>query len=165
MTVSISVEGASLGFFASNLNLAATRARSFRVPLEQSVDQVIRPSFRTNFRVEGRPSWIDLSPETKASRISKGIPPGPILDRRRGAIGLKYAAQQKNIWEINGQSGTAVIRSLPERVWYGRLHDFGEGGMPQRRFFSITNDDVDKIEQIFESWFLLNLRRTGVVVG
>jgi phage gpG-like protein len=81
------------------------------------------PSIRRNFDEGGRPDkWEPLSAYTVKIRGNAG----PILIRTKR---LMQVATQINIWDVT--STNAVIRDLPEEVWYGKVHQEGyESGHP-----------------------------------
>jgi len=109
----------SLGIVAKRIDRFGIDIRSMREPLKRSVQQVMIPSIRKNFTVGGRPAWEPLAASTIKQRKSAW----PILVRtgrlRRGVTTLK-------VWSI-GQT-TATIRDLPERIWYGKVHQGGVEG-------------------------------------
>jgi phage gpG-like protein len=116
----------SLGILARDIEKFGLDIRSFRQPLVRAIKQVMIPSFRQNFAEEGRPSWEPMSEATEMIRDREGSS-GPLLDRSGK---LKQVAQQQNIWTVTKES--ASIRDLPPKVWYGKLHQAGYGGMAQR---------------------------------
>jgi phage gpG-like protein len=109
----------SLGMLARDIDKLGVDIRSFRVPLTESVRTVMVPSIRTNFAVGGRPPWEALAESTVEIRGDEG----PILVRS-GA--LSKVASQINIWSIS-QVG-ATIKDLPQKVWYGKVHQAGYAG-------------------------------------
>jgi phage gpG-like protein len=157
--------------------------RSFRVPLERSVKEVVSPSLEKNFYAQGRPDqWQELSEDTvyrKERDGYGGTAPFPLV--RSGA--LRDAAASPSIWNIDGMEGVATIE-LPESVWYGRVHQEGSGGgagsvtrhksrltgqiiertlgtkgtVPQRIWAVIQDEDIDAIEEVFDKWMEERLR-------
>lgn len=113
----------SLGLVARDVDRLGIDIRSFKEPLTRSVKRVIIPSIRKNFDAGGRPGWEPLS-EYAIKR--RGYSAWPILIRS-GA--LRKGATQFNIWDI-GQT-SATVRKLPDKVWYGALHQSGFGGFGQ----------------------------------
>lgn len=113
----------SVGIFAGGIDKLGVDIRSFKEPLTRAVKEVMIPSIRTNFEVSGRPSWPPLSDYTWAARGARGWEGGDIL-MLSGE--LYKTMQQQNIWTITQQS--ASIRDIPERVWYGKVHQAGAGG-------------------------------------
>jgi phage gpG-like protein len=99
--------------------------RSFREPLTRSVREVMSPSIRKNFDVEGRPSWPALSDVTRTIREYYGFPGGPIL-KRKGT--LKKVAGQINIWTIDSEK--AFISDL-RQASYGIIHQTGARFTPR----------------------------------
>jgi phage gpG-like protein len=109
----------SLGIVAKQIDLFGADIRSMREPLQRSIKEVMIPSFAANFAAGGRPTWDDLSPATVARRGSAR----PILIQS-GA--LAKVMSQQNIWSVGPT--TATIKSLPQKVWYGNVHQGGHGG-------------------------------------
>jgi phage gpG-like protein len=116
----------SIGILARDIDKLGIDIRSFREPLMRAIKQVMIPSFRQNFEEEGRPAWESLSEATEVLREREGTS-GPILNRTGK---LKRVAQQINIWTVTRESAT--IRDLPAKVWYGKVHQGGFGGMGPR---------------------------------
>lgn len=110
----------SLGIVAKAVDRWAIDIRSFREPLKRSIQQVMIPSFKKNFATGGRPPWEGLSENTIKKR---NFSAWPILVRsgalRRGVTTLK-------IWSITPASAT--IKDLPDRIWYGKVHQGGYEG-------------------------------------
>jgi phage gpG-like protein len=114
----------SVGISARAIDRLGMDIRSFREPLKRAVQRVMAPSFQKNFDEEGRPDeWADLSDATLEIRERMGDRGDQILNRS-GA--LRRVAGQLNIWTITQE--TATVRDLPERVWYGKLHQAGYEG-------------------------------------
>jgi phage gpG-like protein len=110
----------SLGIVAKAVDRWAIDIRSFREPLERSIKQVMIPSFRTNFASGGRPPWEPLAAQTVKKRKGSAT---PILVRSgklaRGVTTLK-------VWTVTVASAT--IKDLPDRIWYGKVHQAGLEG-------------------------------------
>jgi phage gpG-like protein len=113
----------SLSIMAKDVLKLGLDIRSFKVPLQRAVKEVMIPSIRQNFDSEGRPPWPELEAGTLMNREYAGYDDGPILNRS-GA--LRRVATQLNIWTINQQSAT--VRDLPESVWYGKVQQAGTDG-------------------------------------
>lgn len=97
--------------------------RSFHEPLKRAVKEVVIPSIGKNFDAEGRPvAWAPLAEATLNTREAKGWSGGGIL-LLSGT--LRKVAMQQNIWTITQQSAT--VRDLPQRAWYGKVHQLGYG--------------------------------------
>jgi phage gpG-like protein len=109
----------TLGITAARIDKLGVDIRSFREPLLASVREVMVPSIRRNFDEGGRPAWEPLSDVTVKIRGTAG----PILNRTGT---LRSVATQINIWTITRTS--AVIRDLPQKAWYGKVHQAGSGG-------------------------------------
>lgn len=162
----------SVGIAAGRINKLGADIRSFREPLSAAVKEVVIPSIRTNFDVGGRPAWEPLDQDTLKKRSVAGQGEGPL--NRTGA--LKRGASQFNNWRIT--TTTAVMTNIPDRVWYGRIHQAGaergasggwvqkglkmvyegqmsdEGGwsLPARPFVMLQEEDEVKIFEIFNAW-------------
>lgn len=109
----------SLGIVASRLDKFGVDIRSFKEPLTRAIRDVMVESFRQNFVQGGRPEWEALATNTVKKRGSSG----PVLVRK-GNLARTMATIK--IWSI-GQT-TATIRDLPEKVWYGKVHQAGQEG-------------------------------------
>lgn len=111
----------SLGIVAKHIDTLNVDIRSFRKPLHDAIKEVMIPSIRRNFDEEGRPPWEPLSEFTLLMRERQGTG-STILD----ATGrLKRKATQLNLWDITSTS--AVVRNIPQEVWYGKVHQAGYG--------------------------------------
>jgi phage gpG-like protein len=71
----------------------------------------------------------------------------------RGA--LEAGAKQLSNWQYDKEA--AWVDSLPERVWYGVVHQEGgyagrAGYLPPRPFMVLQEEDVDKLAEVFENW-------------
>jgi phage gpG-like protein len=116
----------SLGIMAKNIDKLGIDIRSFREPLRRAIKQVMIPSFKKNFAVEGRPAWEPLAEDTVHMRELEGSGSG-ILDRTGN---LKRNMGYTSMWTITQEF--AAIRDLPQRIWYGKVHQEGQGGMGHR---------------------------------
>lgn len=126
--------------------------RSYREPMEQAVDEVIRPRIRENFRSESAAGdkWQPLAQNTRQQRQRLGFAPaGPML-RRTDA--LYKTAQQKNIWTFSRRRAQIDEAALESRVSYALYHQEGTLEMPARPYLVITEEDADKIERIFADY-------------
>lgn len=165
----------TLGIAAARLNKFGMDIRSFHQPLERAVRQVVIPSIRANFDSEGRPPWEDLTETTIGRRQYLGYAPGPILNRSGQ---LERAAVALARWRIT--KNTAVFTNLPEKVWYGVVHQAGAEGtagrggfskfiehgkskdtkkfggqtpeIPPRPFVQLQPEEEDQIQEIFLEW-------------
>ena len=140
----------------------AKQLRSYKKPLETAIRDVMVPSIKKNFDMEGRPRWVPLSQSTLDTKIAHGERFTRIL-QSSGA--LLRSATQTNIWKIDARAGEAYIPDLPDDVWYGRVHQLGaKRGLsptPERPFLVIQPEDANKIEKVFEDWIKTRLRATG----
>lgn len=157
----------SLAIIAGQIDKLGLDIRSFRVPLKRAVQQVVIPSIRKNFDTGGRPPWQPLAPQTiqRKGSSAKLVDTGS-LRRNMGFL---------SIWTITRDY--AVIQDLPQRIWYGKVHQAGnggsskalkvvgtgaksqqqsvnisEGGIPARPFVMLTSADERKIESVFRHW-------------
>lgn len=113
----------SVGIMAAKVDKLGLDIRSFREPLKRAVKEVMIPSIMENFEVEGRPAWEPLSSNTLKTRAALGWSGGGIL-LLTGT--LRSVATQQSIWTITEKSAT--VRDLPQRAWYGKVHQAGQGG-------------------------------------
>jgi phage gpG-like protein len=144
------VMGASFGQVAKGF-------RTYRMPLEESVKRVAISGIAENFIVGGRPPWEPLSEETIRRRDREGTlgqEPQDILIETGTLFG---DATRLARWTITG--GEAYISNLPNRSWYGVLHQTGTSHMPARPWANLTTDDVDAMESIFNKW------RDGIIIA
>lgn len=116
----------SLGILARDVEKFGIDIRSFREPLRRAVKEVMIPSIRKNFTQQGRPGWEPLAEDTKLLRERLGLT-GPIL-RRTGTLmrNMGYTT----MWDIT--QDYAIIKDLPQRVWYGKVHQEGVSSMRTR---------------------------------
>jgi phage gpG-like protein len=155
----------SIGLSAKRIDKLGLDIRSFREPLKRSIQQVLAPSFKKNFRAGGRPDrWEPLAEETVKFRRYYGFNAGPPLVRSGR---LMKTIQQFNIWSINETQ--AAITNLPEKIWYGKVQQAGlvkggksaaAGNIPPRPFVLIQGEDYDAIEKVFENWFIERMERS-----
>jgi len=114
----------TVGITAAKIDKLGLDIRSFRVPLERAVKNVMAPSLVENFNAQGRPdSWAPLSEATLEIRARMGWEGGSILVLTGK---LRKTMGQFNIWTINTKA--AIIKGLPASVWYGNLQNSGYEG-------------------------------------
>lgn len=161
--------------------------RSFKVPLERSVKQVVGPSLQQNFHAQGRPTvWTELAAQTVMQKEAAGysaVASRPLVRTQD----LYQTAGDHRIWNIDGVEGFATLE-LPADVWYGKVHQEGseEGGIgtltrlkvrrtgkvvevlhgvqgfvPQRIWAIIQDQDIDAIEDIFQVWVFERFMTAG----
>lgn len=106
----------SVGILARKVDKLGLDIRSFREPLKRVVKQVMIPSIRKNFDSGGRPEWEELSLGTVEQ---KGGDDRPLI--RTGA--LRRQMGYINTWTIDREK--AMIVDLPQKVWYGKVHQAG----------------------------------------
>jgi len=116
----------SVGILARDIDKLGLDIRSFREPLRRAVKEVMIPSIKKNFTQQGRPGWEPLAEDTQLLRDRLGLS-GPIL-RRTGALmrNMGYTT----MWDIT--QDYAIIKDLPPRVWYGKVHQEGISTMRTR---------------------------------
>jgi phage gpG-like protein len=137
----------TIGISAREIDRLGLDIRSMREPLKRVIQQVMAPSFRKNFDEEGRPDpWPEPAPETLDIRERMGFNGDMILDRT-GL--LKKTVQQLNLWTIT--ETTATIRDLPQKIWYGKLHQAGYagsgGGRSMGQYIKAAGGDAKKAFQ------------------
>lgn len=116
----------TLGILARDVDKLGIDIRSFREPLTRAVKQVMIPSIKKNFDAQGRPGWEPLAEDTLVLRDRLGQT-GPILNRT-GL--LKRNMSYQTMWSITQEY--AIIKDLPDRVWYGKVHQEGVNSMKTR---------------------------------
>ena len=99
------------GILADEIRTLGADIRSFRVPFERSIKEVLIPSFRTNFDVEGRPKWAPLTRATMRWRKYKGK---PILEQT-GLLKRTFATTQRwrKVWTIRPEEAFIDFGNLP----------------------------------------------------
>lgn len=139
--------------FAGEVDRLGLDIRSFRVPLTRAIQQVMAPSMQENFDMGGRPAWQPVSEATALIKGRMGAPDTPLT--RTGE--LKRNMGYLSMWTITQED--ASIDQLPERIFYGTIHQGGSrngGGrgsnIPQRQFAMFQPDDEDKIREVFDTW-------------
>ena len=125
MTLSVDFSPA-IEFVVLEINTLGARIKSFKVPLDLAVREVLVPSIKRNFDEGGRPQWPDLESATTKLREFYGYGESPLI--RTGA--LRRVATQINMWQVDGILGEATTKPLPDKVWYGALQQEGVGTVP-----------------------------------
>jgi phage gpG-like protein len=119
----------SIGILARDIDKMGVDIRSFREPLRRAIKEVMIPSFKKNFQQGGRPDpWEPLADATLQIRQR-------LHGRSGGAILIRTGNLMRNMgyttmWNISSES--ASIQQLPDRVWYGAIHQGGFGTMKSR---------------------------------
>jgi phage gpG-like protein len=116
----------SIGITARRVDKLGLDIRSFRDPLRRAIKEVMAPSFQANFDAGGRPSWAPQSEATQEIRGRLGGGGGLMI--KSGS--LRRVMGQINIWTIS--KDVAMIKDLPARVWYGKVHQAGYEGSSMR---------------------------------
>lgn len=124
----------TLGIVAGRIDKLGLDIRSFREPLMRAIREVMVPSIRANFDAGGRPAWEPLAADTVKIRGNAG----PILNRSGT---LKQVATQINIWDVTTTS--AVIRDLPDKAWYGKVHQGGYEGSTMKALISAHGGNIE----------------------
>jgi phage gpG-like protein len=117
----------SVAMTAKNFDTLDLDIRSFREPLKRAIQGVVAPSIGKNFLMGGRPGWQALSDETLPVKSNAGST-FPVEDPLLRSGLLMRTMQQLNIWTITQVD--AQIQSLPDKIWYGNLHQTGKGSAP-----------------------------------
>lgn len=143
-------------FLAEDFLALSLQVKSFHEPLKRSVQQVMAPSIAANFDAGGRPAWAPLADATIEDKDRLGFPPDILI--RTGK--LKRVAQQLNIWTITSEE--AYVSDLPGAE-YGFFHEGGTQFMPQRIFMDVTENDENKIADVFEAWIGERLASRGIL--
>jgi phage gpG-like protein len=144
----------SLRVTAGHYEALGVDIRSFREPLKRSVQKVIIPSIRKNFDSGGRPSWAPYAESTLEFHKMLGEAVSDAMMVKTGK--LKQTMGYFNIWSVDKEK--AELRDLPQRVWYGKVHQSGYGGragkgiIPARPFVMLQPDDEEKIVKVFDEW-------------
>lgn len=111
----------SLGIVAKKLVALGAEFEDLREPLKRGINDVMTISILENFMSGGRPTWDELSENT----VLRHKGPGGMILVRTGA--LAETASSPDIWSIGKTS--AAVRDLPDRVWYGKVHQAGQEGV------------------------------------
>lgn len=112
----------SLGIVAKRFAQLAEEFNDLTEPLTKSVEDVMTISILENFMSGGRPPWEELAYDTLQKRAKEGS--GSMILVRSG--NLAEVASSVSVWSI-GRT-TATIRDLPNKVWYGKVHQGGLAG-------------------------------------
>lgn len=127
--------GVNISFRPSPTILAAGLTKlghdvgSFREPLQRAVKEVMIPSIRANFERGGRPPW----PPLKAFTVERKGHATILQDT--GA--LMHTMEQDSIWTITDEY--ALIKDLPNTVWYGKVHQGGANFGGGRKAKALVN--------------------------
>jgi len=114
----------TIGILARDIDKMGVDIRSFREPLRRAIKEVMIPSFKKNFQEGGRPDpWEPLSEATLELRSRLHGRSGSQILVRTG--NLMKNMGYTTMWTITSES--AIIKDLPERVWYGKIHQAGYG--------------------------------------
>jgi phage gpG-like protein len=139
---------------ASGFDKMGTSIRSYKVPLNKSIKEVMSPSIAENFASGGRPSWTPLADFTIQKKGHDTIlyETGTLAKR----------APQYNNWTVDGPAGEARLDRL--RTTYGYFHQEGFVNhwtgtfTPARTWAMFQPEDEEAIEAIF--WEFLEERWT-----
>jgi len=116
----------SIALTAKNFDTLEIDVRSFREPLKRSIQTVIAPSIGANFLAGGRPeTWVPLADATLPVKSKDPKTRFPVEDPLMRSGLLFKTMQQYNIWTVT--SIDAKIESLPDKIWYGNIHQGGLG--------------------------------------
>lgn len=160
--------------YAGKLDRFAADIRSFREILRQCVKDIVIPSIQRNFDAGGRPKWVPLAHATVVQKHgnTKPLKRSGTLQRNMGFM---------SIWTFTRTE--AFIADLPDRIWYGKVHQAGAGGafehfydpvirrhvnlgdtgaIPARPFVMIQPRDRIRIEVAFKRWVAMRIKRHGL---
>lgn len=134
-------------------NTLALDIRSYRVPLERSVQKVLAPSFQLNFEVGGRPGWAPLAPATVEKKARLGYPSATLIEKGvlRRTVGFL------SLWNITQESAT--IPGWPGYAFHGIFHQEGTVSIPARPPLVIQPEDEEGVQMVFEDWLDERLQR------
>jgi len=108
--------------YAGMIDKLGMSFKSFREPLELSLDKVIIPSITQNFAAQGRPAWTPLAQSTIVNRLYQNFPRGPILQRTGR---LRRESTRKNIWDISASEVRMRAVYFDQKVPYAQFHQSG----------------------------------------
>jgi phage gpG-like protein len=145
----------SLGIVAKRMSVLAAELEDLHEPLTRAISQVMTVSILENFVSGGRPSWEPLAPTTLSRREREGT--GDMILVQTSS--LADVASSESVWSVGKTSAT--IKDLPEKVWYGKVHQGGSGEIPARPFAVFQDEDIDAIEIIFAEWIEEKVREAG----
>lgn len=129
--------------------------RSLREPLRRCIKEVFAPAFVENFQAEGRPPWTPLAEATLERKKGPGI--------LHESGDLRRKAGQLNMWTIDGIKAEARADQANQLgVGYGIVHQEGYGPIPARPWATVTEQDIDKAEEVFGRWLD---ERISVTIG
>lgn len=161
------------GFFIQQqLNGLARDIGSFRGLFDKLIDDVFRPAFRENFESLGKNSpvgkWESLTDAYKLQRQRDFGNTSPILDRHRGAVGLKHRSTEKRMWEVNESQGEAFVDITnyrqPFATYAQALHEgYDPNNLPARPWFYITDTDRAKAERAIERWLRTQVAKRPIL--
>lgn len=142
--------------------VAALEFKSFRVPLQMAVRNVLAPRIYQNFDDGGIRGdyWQPLELSTIAYKITHGYSRHAVEPLLRTG-NLQKRAGQVNNWHVTSES--AAFENIPDSASYGIFHQFGFThyrtgvAVPARPWVAIDESDMARIETIFEIWIAARL--------
>lgn len=134
----------------AEFSMIAKGFRSFRQPLEKSVESAMIQHIIEQFEVGGEPSWEPLADATIERRSRQGTLDGYPQDILVETGTLFESATKKARWKITGDE--AYFSNLPSRAEYGYFHLTGTNYMPARPFIQLTAKEIDEVQGIFGRW-------------
>lgn len=139
--------------FQQALSRWAGDIRSLRGILQETVREEILPAYERRFDEQG-PGWQPLSPDYARQRQAQYGSSSPILDRRRGAIGLKYRATQTlSFWSFTDREAYVDMDKMKgSDVGYGFHHVSGGPVMPQRTWISMSEGEITSARDRVGDW-------------
>lgn len=160
ITVLPSITGIARGLSRTAGELRTFGSRHTDGPLPRAVDDIITPSIDENFatRSNNGVGWQSWHPETPFMPYHRQYGPARGILEVTGR--LRDRATQKGIWQFRGQQGEAFVPASMMPA-YAMIHQ--EGGVNQgldgnrgyivaRPFMDISDDDIGRIQEIFQDW-------------
>lgn len=146
----------SIGISAGKLLAMSAGIESMKDPLTQAVKEVMTKSIAQNFATGGRPTWEPLSEATVSIRGSSE----PVLVRSGN---LARVAITEDIWTITDKA--AIIRDLPDDVWYGKVHQAGYEGASMSALIKKHGGDISAAMEAHTNSLLNALAGTEDLTG
>ena len=137
----------------------AKNIKSFKVPLDRMIREVMIPHIQNQFQTDGQGSWKPLAEFTVNKKGFDDI----LLETGK----LEKEARFIKNWTVNGPAGTATLDNLNQSVGYGYYHQTGftnwvTGKVTAARpWINPGEDELSKCIEVLASWFS---ERTGETI-
>ena len=167
MTISFSITYGKLEGLKKAARELRIDLRSAREPLKRAIQQVLIPSFRENFDMEGRPPWTPaahdyghpLLNDTGQLRNRSTILAIWRLDREKAEIDPSALISRVGP-KIVHQGGAARGTGSSKDKDRGRaLKRKGLHVLPARPFIMMQDEDADKIQRVYDDWLSERIKR------